>query len=110
MAYDEVLAARVRALLERHAHTQEKRMFGGVAFLVNGNMAVGVHETELIVRLPPEDGDAALEQPGVRMFDLSGGRPMRGWILVDTAVLASDEALAGWVGVGRSHALTLPPK
>jgi TfoX/Sxy family transcriptional regulator of competence genes len=108
MAFDDVLAARVRTLLEPSG--QEKRMFGGVAFLVQGNMAVGVHESELIVRLPAEDADAALEQPGVRIFDLSGGRPMRGWILVRAAVLASDEALAGWVDAGRSYALTLPPK
>lgn len=110
MAYDEVLAARVRALLERHSHMQEKKMFGGVAFLLHGNMAVGVHEQELIVRLPADEGDAALDQPGVRIFDLSGGRPMRGWILVEAAALESDEDLAGWVDVGRSYALTLPPK
>jgi TfoX/Sxy family transcriptional regulator of competence genes len=110
MAYDESLALRVQSLLERDAHVTEKKMFGGIAFLVQGNMAVGVHEHELIVRLPAHDTDEALEQPGTRIFDLSGGRPMKGWLLVSDSVLTDDNALASWVEVGRSYAQTLPPK
>ncbi|GAA0674289.1 TfoX/Sxy family protein [Kitasatospora atroaurantiaca] len=109
MAIDEGLAQRIRERLGDVPGITEKRMFGGLAFLLNGNMAVGVHGDELIVRLRPDDTDSALARPGVRIFDLTG-RPMRGWILVEPSALAEDAALADWIDQGRTFAATLPPK
>jgi TfoX/Sxy family transcriptional regulator of competence genes len=109
MAYDERLAARVRARLEARRGLVEKKMFGGLAFLINGNMSVGIHKNELIVRIEPEQTDAALKKPGVRLFDLTG-RPMQGWILVGGAALKDDEFLAAWVKRGADFASSLPKK
>src|SRR5215468_113567 len=78
MAFDEALANRVRPLLAGTRGLVEKKMFGGLAFLVRGNMSVGIHGAELIVRIEPDETDKALKQPGVRHFDITG-RPMKGW-------------------------------
>lgn len=80
MTFSEKLAARVRKLLGQHRSVSEKQMFGGLAFLLRGNMCCGVHGDELIIRLAPEETDAALAQPGTRVFDLTG-RAMKRWIL-----------------------------
>jgi TfoX/Sxy family transcriptional regulator of competence genes len=109
MAYDEGLAERVRERLGVHQDVTEKRMFGGIAFLYRGNMAVGVSGSDLMVRVGPEHTDAALARPGTRVFDMTG-RPMRGWILVDSSALAEDEALGRWVDEGYAFAASLPPK
>jgi len=108
VAYDEKLADRVRKQLAKRRGVAEKKMFGGLAFLLNGNMSVGLHGDELIVRLDPEETDAALARPHTRIFDITG-RPMKGWILVKPAGLVGD-ALAGWVRTGVSYAESLPPK
>ena len=84
-------------------------MFGGLAFLVNGNMCCGVHGREMIVRLDPEETDGALRERHTRLFDLSG-RPMKGWILVDPKGLTSDDAVAKWVSTGLKFAASLPAK
>ncbi len=109
MAYDEKLAGRVRGLLAKRKAIAEKKMFGGVAFLLNGNMCVGLHGEELIVRLNPEETDQALAKPHTRIFDMTG-RPMKGWILVKSAGVASEDALARWVNEGLSYAASLPAK
>ena len=109
MAYDERLAGRVRKLLARRKAIAEKKMFGGVAFLLNGNMCVGLHGEELIVRLDSEETDQALARPHTRIFDMTG-RPMKGWILVKPAGLAREDALAKWVQVGVDYAASLPAK
>lgn len=110
LAFDEQLAGRVRKRLGRRAGLSEKRMFGGLAFLLNGNMCCGVHGQELIVRLDPAETDEALAEPHTRVFDLSG-RPMKGgWILVKPTGLADDKALAKWVRVGVDYASALPKK
>ncbi|WP_282699965.1 TfoX/Sxy family protein [Streptomyces sp. CC219B] len=109
MAYDEGLVQRVRERLGARPGITEKRMFGGLAFLVHGNMAVGVTGDDLMVRVGPEAADAALARPGTRVFDMTG-RPMRGWILVSGPVLAQDEALAEWVTEGHAFAAGLPEK
>jgi TfoX/Sxy family transcriptional regulator of competence genes len=109
MAYDEELAGRVRGLLPKRKAIAEKKMFGGVAFLLNGNMCVGLRGEELIVRLNPEETDQALAKPHTRIFDMTG-RPMKGWILVKSAGVASEDALAKWVSVGVSYAASLPAK
>src|SRR5215475_7740109 len=99
MAFDEQLANTVRKQLGRKAGLVEKKMFGGLAFLINGNMSVGIHGNELIVRIDPEVTDAALKEPGARLFDLTG-RPMKGWLLVGGAGLKDPGSLRKWVRRG----------
>ncbi len=109
MAYDEELAGRVRDRLAGESGLEEKAMFGGLAFLLAGNMAVGVAGEELMVRLGRDAADDMLEQPDVRPFDKTGRR-MTGWILVAPGALRSEAALAGWVGRGVEFARGLPAK
>lgn len=108
MAYDEVLAERLRDLLAEVAAVTEKKMFGGLCLLEHGNMIVGVMGDDLIVRVGAEHKDAALARPGVREFDFTG-RPMRGFVVVDGEHL-DDEVLAEWVESARKFAGSLPPK
>jgi TfoX/Sxy family transcriptional regulator of competence genes len=108
MAYDEVLADRVRERLGTSPGVTEKRMFGGIAFLTHGNMTVGVRGDELIARISPDDTDAALAQPGVRVFDITG-KPMRGWVLVGGEQLDNDD-LDRWIAQAKTFVATLPPK
>ncbi len=109
MAFDDTLAARIRKHLGSRAGLIEKQMFGGLAFLLNGNMACGVHGPELIVRMDPQKTDAALAEPHTRIFDV-GGRTMKGWILVAPAGLADERALAKWIRMGMDYAVSLPAK
>ena len=109
MAFDERLAERIRKRLERRTDIAEKRMFGGVAFLLNGNMCCGVHGKEMIVRLDPEQTDQALAEPHTRRFDLTG-RPMKGWILVAPDGIAEARELDRWLRRGSDYAASLPPK
>jgi hypothetical protein len=109
MAYDEKLAERVRDLLEGEPGLAEKKMFGGLAFLLHGNMAVGVSGDALMVRLPADENEAALAEPGARPFEMTG-RPMKGWILVDPPGHKKGKDLRRWVGRGTAFARTFPPK
>lgn len=110
MAFDEQLAGRIRRRLGKRPGLSEKKMFGGLAFLLNGNMCCGVHGTEMIVRLDPADTDRALGERHTRVFDLSGGRPMKGWILVSAKGLGTAPALGKWVSIGLKYAASLPAK
>ena len=109
MAYDEMLAARVRAGLAERAEIAERRMFGGLAFMLSGNMCCCVTEHGLMVRVGPDAYQDALAQPHAGLMDLTG-RPMRGWVLVDFAGLESQAGLSQWVTRGAEFAATLPPK
>jgi hypothetical protein len=109
VAFDEALAARVRGALRARKGIAEKKMFGGIAFLLNGNMSCGVHGDELIVRLDPEHTEQALREPHVRVFDLTG-RPMKGWLLVARDGVAADDDLRSWIGRGVEYARSLLPK
>ena len=109
MAYDEQLAERVRKVLGERSGLTERKMFGGIAFMLAGNMCCGVSRDDLIVRTFPEDGEAALDEPDVRPFDMTG-RPMTGFLLVGPGATASDEGLRGWVERAVTFAETLPPK
>jgi len=111
MAYDETLAKRVDAALEKLSPPRlvDKKMFGGIGFMVQGNLACGVINERLIVRVGKEAYEDALQKPGAGLFDITG-RPMSGWVMVEAKVLQSDAALAGWVEQGVTFALTLPPK
>ncbi|WP_433607825.1 TfoX/Sxy family protein [Dactylosporangium sp. CA-139114] len=105
MAYDEVLAERLR---ERLPAAARRRLFGGPAVLARGNVTAGVNRDDLLVRLSPEDAAAALERPGVRPFDVTG-RPMRGWVLVAGEHL-DDADLDQWVATASAFVATLPPQ
>jgi hypothetical protein len=109
MAYDETLAARVRKTLGSRSGLTAKKLFGGMAFLLDGNMCCGVTGSSLMVRLAQADAAVALSEPHTRVLDMTG-RPMKGWIVVDAAGIATDEALKRWVGMGAAFAATLPPK
>jgi TfoX/Sxy family transcriptional regulator of competence genes len=109
MAYDETLADRARDVLASRSDLSERKMFGGIAFMVAGNMAVGVIGDDLMVRLDPTDAAQALSEPHVRPMDFTG-KPMKGMIYVDSAGTEADEDLAGWVEAGADFATSLPPK
>lgn len=109
MAYDEGLAYRIRETIGDHPGLEEKKMFGGVGFMLFGNMACGVNQDDLIVRVGPEDYEAQLAQPNARPFDLTG-RPMRGWIVVGPEGYEDDQDLENWVQIGVKFSLSLPPK
>lgn len=109
MAYDQNLEARIQQILENQAGIIEKKMFGRVAFLVNGNMACGVHGNDLISRVGPENHAASLAKPHVKEFDMTG-HPMAGWVEVAPAGIDRDEDLRGWVRKGISFARTLLAK
>jgi hypothetical protein len=109
MAYDEDLADRVRDQLAAEPAVTEKAMFGGLAFLLEGNMAVGLSGDELMVRVGPDAADDALARPHTRPFDMTG-RPMKGWILVAPEGVAEEDDLSAWVARGVDLARSLPPK
>ena len=109
MAYNEGLADDIRSLIGDHPGLAEKQMFGGIAFMVHGNMAVGVTGDELMVRVGKEAHDAAVSRPGAHTFDMSAS-PMRGWIAVSPHGLTSDQALQAWVRQGVTYAESLPAK
>jgi TfoX/Sxy family transcriptional regulator of competence genes len=109
MAYDTILASRVRDVLGDNPEIGERKMFGGIAFLLSGNMAVGVSKDELMVRVDPDEYDDALAQPGVRAFDMTG-RPMRDGSWWRREATAEPADLRQWVEIGLDFAATLPPK
>jgi TfoX/Sxy family transcriptional regulator of competence genes len=109
MAYSESLARRIRQVFAGRRGIVEKKMFGGVGFMLNGNMCVGVWKTSLIVRLGPELADAALKEPNVVEFDITG-RSMKGWAMVEPDGLETDEQLSGWIQQSVEFVETLPVK
>jgi TfoX/Sxy family transcriptional regulator of competence genes len=109
MAFDEQLASRVWKLFEELPDARERRMFGGVAFMVDGHIACGVIGDDLMLRLGEEAADAALDEPHVRPFDFTG-RPSRKSVFVEPAALASDAELAGWVERAVAYTRGLPAK
>ena len=109
MAFNEILAARIRDALARKKGIEEKKMFGGVGFLLNGNLLVGVWKDSLCVRLGPDKGDEALKEPHVEEFDITG-RPMKGWVLVEPEGVADDDPLGDWVGRAVEFVGDLPAK
>lgn len=109
MSFDEQLADRTRAALEGLADVRERRMFGGLTFLVSGHMACGIVGTDLMVRLGREETESALAEPHVRPMDFTG-RPSSTMVFVDRDGTATDGALADWVHRAADYARTLPPK
>jgi TfoX/Sxy family transcriptional regulator of competence genes len=110
MAYDEELAERIRELLATDHDVAEKKMFGGLAFLIGGNMAVSASgQGGLLLRCDPEETDALVREPHVSRFEMRG-RAMNGWLRVDPAGIETPEDLERWVAVGVDYARSLPPK
>ena len=109
MAYDEMLAARVRDRVSYLAGFDEKKMFGGVGFLLNGNMACGVNKKDLIIRVGPDAYESNLKESHTKPFDMTG-RPMTGWIVVVENGYSAESDLAKWVQKGVDYAYSLPPK
>jgi hypothetical protein len=109
MAFDESLAARIRQALARKKGVEEKKMFGGVGFLLGGNILVGVWKDSLIARLGPDEGEAALREPHVKEFDITG-RAMKGWVLVGPGGVEDDGQLQGWIGRATRFVRALPAK
>jgi hypothetical protein len=109
MAYDEGLAERIRLIMDNQTGLVEKKMFGGVGFMLFGNMACGVNKDDLIVRVGPDNYEESVIRPHARPFDFTG-RPMKGWVMIASPGYESDEDLEMWVADGTSFALSLPPK
>ncbi len=109
MAYDEKLAGRVREVLRRRRSVTEKKMFGGLSFLVNGHMCCGIVGDDLVVRVGPDAYDKALTKKGARPMDFTG-RAMKGMVYVDRSGYGRAASLKAWVEQGLSHARSLPPK
>jgi TfoX/Sxy family transcriptional regulator of competence genes len=109
MAFDEALAERIRKALARKKGIAEKKMFGGIGFLLNGNMLVGVWKDSLIARLGDEGGEDALREPHVKLFDITG-KPMKGWVLVAQEGLAGDDRLKDWIERALKFVRSLPGK
>ncbi|MEM8960659.1 MAG: TfoX/Sxy family protein [Acidobacteriota bacterium] len=109
MAYDEAVAERLRVILLERRDIEEKRMFGGVAFMLDGNMLIGVNRDEIMARVGLEQFDDALERPHARVMDFTK-RPMKGWITVEPDGFASDDDLRGWVDLCVRFVTTLPKK
>ena len=109
MAYDEGLAERVRGVLEDRGGVSERRMFGGLAFLIRGHMTVGIVKDELMVRVGPEMYARSVREPHARAMDFTG-HPMKGFVFVSPPGLESDTALERWVETGVAYAASLPEK
>ena len=109
MAYDEDLADRMRILLANRANIVEKKMFGGLAFMLNDYMFVGVNDDRLMARVGPDNYEAALDKPHARIMDFTG-RPLTGYVYIEAPGIETDEALNYWVDLCAAFVLTLPPK
>ena len=109
MAFSESLAARIRDALARKKNIEEKKMFGGVGFLLNGNMLVGVWKNSMIVRLGPDAYQDTLIEPHVKEFDITG-KAMKGWIMVETEGVAEDAQVQPWIQRAMKFVGKLPAK
>lgn len=109
MAYDEELATRVKEILEERTRFSERKMFGGIAFMVNGHMCCGVIKENLVLRLDPDVAQQALRSPNVRPMDFTG-RPMKGFVFVSSEGTATESRLRRRVQSALEFVATLPPK
>lgn len=110
MAFDEELADRVRDGLAGESNVTERKMFGGLGFMVAGNMAVAASsQRQLMVRVDPDEADVLIETAGVQRMVMRG-RELAGWVLVEPEVVAGDQALQEWVARGVDYVRGLPPK
>jgi TfoX/Sxy family transcriptional regulator of competence genes len=110
VAFNEALAQRIRQRLARRNNVEEKKMFGGIGFLLNGNLLVGVRKESLLVRLDPEESDEALQQAHVSEFRIKGRGTMKGWVLVGLEAVKSDDQLSAWIQRAVKFVGKLPAK
>lgn len=109
MAYDEKLAERLSAIFKIRKNVVEKKMFGGIAYMVGGHMCCGIAKVMLVVRVGPEAYEEALKEKYVREMDFTG-KPMKGYVYVESGGIKSDEDLKSWIERGIKFVKTLPPK
>ncbi len=109
MAYDEELAARAREIIEELAEPREQKMFGGIAFMVNDHMCVGVMNDDLLIRLGGDGADAAVKNPHVRRMEMQG-KEMKNFLVVSPEGIEKEKDLRGWIKQAHDFVLTLPPK
>ena len=109
MAYNENLSLRIQELLADQPALEGKKLFGGIGFMLQGNMACGVNKDDLVVRVGPEGYEQAVIRPYTRPFDITG-KPMKGWVLVGPVGYSDDDDLVAWVEEGVTFALSLPAK
>jgi len=109
MAYDEVLAKRIEKLMKKKGGFSKKEMFGGIGYMIHGNMCSGVHKEYLILRLGKDVAESALKEKHTRPFDITG-RPMSGWVMVNPNGTRDEDALRKWIDDAMSFVKTLPPK
>jgi TfoX/Sxy family transcriptional regulator of competence genes len=109
MSYNTKLESLADAATKRWQNVEKKKMFGGVAYLLNGNMAVGIWKDFLIVRMDKEQGEQSLKDRHVKPFDITG-KPMAGWVMVKEAGWRSKAGLMKWMAIGKQYALSLPEK
>ncbi len=109
MAFDASLAERVRKSLSKHDNLSERRQFGGVAFLIDGNVACGIIGNDMLVRVGPALHDKVMLEKNVKEFSLTG-RPSKGWVIVGSGALKTASQLGRWLKLGVDFASTLPPK
>jgi TfoX/Sxy family transcriptional regulator of competence genes len=110
MAYDEELAGRIRTLLGKRAELAEKKMFGGLGFMIGGNMAIAASgQGGILVRVDPEESEELVATTPAEPMEMRG-RQMAGWLRVETADVSDDAALGEWVDRGAAYAASLPPK
>lgn len=109
MAFDDVLARRIRDALKRRKRVEERKMFGGIGFLLNGNLLVGVWKNSFVARVGPEAYEEALLEPHAAVFDITG-RAMKGWVLVESAGVERDEQLRDWIARAVKFVGKLPGK
>jgi TfoX/Sxy family transcriptional regulator of competence genes len=95
--FDEAVAQRIRQRLARRKNIEEKKMFGGIGFLLNGNLLIGVRKESLLVRLDPEESHEALKEAHVREFKITGRGTMKGWVVVGLEGIKGDEQLSAWI-------------
>lgn len=109
MAYNEEIEVRIKKVVSRWKKTDAKKMFGGVCHLLNGNMFCGVYKDYLILRLGEEGAKAALESPFLKPFAITG-RPMKGWVMIESEGFNSDDALKDWLNKAKAFVKNLPSK
>ena len=109
MPYNKELESRIKKSVSRWKGTDDKKMFGGVCHLLNGNMFCGVHKEFLILRLGTDKAEGALKLPHVRPFDITG-KPMQGWVMVKEDGFKNDKELKGWLDDAKNFVKTLPKK
>jgi TfoX/Sxy family transcriptional regulator of competence genes len=109
VSYSTKLEEKIDDAANRWQNVEKKKMFGGVCYLLKGNMAFGIHKDFLIVRMDKEEGEKSLRNRNVQPFDITG-KPMAGWIMVKEEGWKSQDALKKWIGIGKDFALSLPEK